>query len=136
MSTYRINLQILFLRSGDFLEHLGGFKNLHHYLQELRCMHACVCVGLYMCVNESESLGVTVFLEVSEDALRIFHGLTDELFSSSLCLRTVQRKQKSAPEGVFARAPNSLRPPLHERLHFQSCRCIQCTPHVTIFNLL
>lgn len=44
----------------------------------------CVCVGLCMCVNESESLGVTVFLQVSEDALRTFHGLTDELFSSSL----------------------------------------------------
>lgn len=40
-------------------------------------MHACVCVGLCMSLNESESLGVTVFLEVSEDALRIFHGLTD-----------------------------------------------------------
>lgn len=53
----------------------------------------CMLVFVCLCVSELESFGVTVFLQVSEDALRIFQSFREEFFSLSLCVLTVQRSR-------------------------------------------
>lgn len=56
-----------------------------------RAQTSSVC----MCVCVWEILGVTVFHKVCQDALRIFHSLSDELSPSRLCLCMEQTPQNS-----------------------------------------